>query len=111
MFLTVSPFYAQERIPPVALRSVAQVTQDLWRDRFALFHEHNAFSLTKMSDLLEKPMSGFPTLVETLKNSPKKVLAKIKINQLLVLINFFHLRILKNWNRLKLRIFYTHNVL
>ena len=65
----LSPFYAQEKIAPVALYKRATVsdllrslmTKEQW-EQFALFYEQITLSLKKTSESLEKPMIEIPTL-------------------------------------------------
>ena len=71
MFLTAfdsfPTFYAQEQIDPIAIRSVTLFKRETGvnRSRRSLQKSDwsNSLFFTKMSDLLEKPMSEFPTLV------------------------------------------------
>ena len=58
-FTTFPHFYAQELISPVSLCSVTLYL----RVTGARVNRSFALSLTKTSDLLEKPMSEFPTLL------------------------------------------------
>ena len=72
VFDSVPPFYAKERIATIALRSVAvykRVTlSDLlpslmtkeWRERFALFHERVALSLTKNEQFARETNERIP---------------------------------------------------
>ena len=66
VFDSFPPFYAKERIATIALRSVAVYKRvslsDLlpslmtkeWRERFALFHEQIALSLTNNEQIAQK---------------------------------------------------------
>ena len=61
MFLTVfPPFYAQERIAPLSLCSVALYKRATLSD--SLFFTSESLARKQTSDLLKKPMSKFPTL-------------------------------------------------
>ena len=65
MFLKGFPtFYALERIAPIAICAVA-LNKRAAMSYLLFFTSEALFCLQKTSDMLEKPMSEFPTLVYT----------------------------------------------